>query len=685
VKIYLKALMMFLFALSASATKTDYLIFDRPEDFIDGKFQSAVLSSKGKIYSGKELKPIEIDATALWSLLEMAEEQVLIGTGNRSKLFLYNKGKIQEIFQDKDPDRIAISELALGSLGEVYFSVIPKSAIYKMEKKNITKLAEPNLPYIWTLLPLDKGELLAGGGPRASIILIKKTGSFSKILELNAEQVMNIIPAGNNNYLATTARPAMVIKFQLDGSYQVLYSFTQEEVRAVKLLSDQSLLIAVNQGPAQPPTAGEPEEEEPVQSQEAEEPPPQTQPRAPAGRAVVYQFYPDRGLKQIFALKAGTIISLFGNEKTGFFLGTDDQGRVYQIFPDQEETLLSFDTGAGRVVSFAGTKQEIHWLGTAQPARLIKILPNPQNSNFQSNTIDLHIPARFGNLTWKGIGNVKFETRTGNTKDPDSSWSKWQEVKIKKPDPETGAIASPLGRFIQVKATWTQPNAEIHQIKISFLPINQNHFITALDINIPPSQTRATSSQRGASPNQSPPSALKQAQVNWRVDNPDQDQLYFELFLRKEGDQNWTKIASGEELSQNRYQFDASELEDAWFRIKLTASDSPNNPEPESFQTEKISYPFLIDTTKPELEFKITKGIISGTAQDKTSPISSLEFALDEKEFQPLSALDGILDDKIENFELELKGIQKGIHQIKIRACDQANNCQIKSKEFNLQ
>jgi len=684
VKIYIKSLFIFLFSLSAFATQTDYLIFDRPEDFMDGKFQSAVLSSKGKIYTGKELKPTEIDATAVWSLLELAEEQVLIGTGNRAKLFLYNKGKLEEIFQDKDPDRIAISELALGALGEVYFSVIPKSAVYKMEKKNITKLAEPNLPYIWTLLPLDKGELLAGGGPKAGIILIKKDGSFSKILELNAEQVMNIIPAGDNNYLATTARPAMVIKFQLDGSYQVLYSFTQEEVRAIKLLSDQSLLIAVNQGPSQPPTAGEPEEEPPP-SQETEEPQAPPPPQAPAGRAIVFQLYPDRGLKQIFALKVGTIISLFGNEKIGFFLGTDDQGRVYQIFPDQEETLLSFDTGTGRVVSFAGTKQEIHWLGTAQPARLIKIIPNPQTSYFQSNTIDLQIPARFGNLTWKGIGNIKFETRTGNTKDPDSSWSNWQEVKIKKPAPETGGISSPLGRFIQVRATWTQPNAEIHQIKISFQPINQNHFITALGINIPNSQTRTSSNQRTSSPNQSPASALKQTQISWRVDNPDQDQLYFELFLRKEGDQNWTKIASGQELNQNQYQFDASELEDGWFRIKLTASDSPNNPEPVSFQTEKISYPFLIDTTKPELEFKITNGIISGTAQDKTSAISSLEYALDEKKFQPLSPLDQILDDKIENFELKLKGIQKGIHQIRIRACDQADNCQVKSKEFNLQ
>ncbi len=689
-----RTLLLLLTAALISA-RADRIVLEQSQDFDQGKLKAAALSSKGKILSGRQVEEIKLDEAAIWSMLELKPDQLLLGTGNKARLYLFEKGKPEQIFEDQGANRFAIPVIAKSAGGDIFFAAVPKAAVYQLAGKTAKKLAEPGADYIWTLLPLQNG-VLAGGGPKGKIFLIKPDGKSDKILELNAEQVIDIVPDGQGGFLAGTAKPAMLISFKLDGTYQVVASFAQEELRAIRVLSDKSLVLALNQGGL--PQMAAPEQEVPPpgmdggeegQEQEGQEDgaPPQIMPppaQIPGGRSIVYRFYPDHGLKQLLTLKQATILSLFGDEQSGFFAGTDDQGKVYQILPGQDEYWLSFDLEPGKVVSFAGAKGALHFIGTAQPARLYRVLEASGTASYETKTLDAQFSSHWGRIEWRGKGSIKFSTRSGNTTPADVSWSKWEIVE----GPEL-KIKSPAGRFLQARAEWNAGDKmEIDRIEISYQNLNQAEYIVELKVN-----GQGDSGGAGPMPGgegmmppsaKSPASVLKQASINWRIDNSDADPLYLELFYKQEGAELWVPIAKGDDIKGNRWQWDASGLQDGWYRVKLTVSDNPNNLDEEAFAAEQISSLILIDTTGPELTFTVNQDQLAGTAKDLTSDIAKLEFAIDDGDFRPTSSLDQVLDQPEEKFSVKLKKLDKGTHRLTVRACDQANNCSLRAQEFTV-
>jgi hypothetical protein len=692
-----------LLAAALVSAKTGRIALDSADDFSAGKIKGASVSSLGRVVAGREVKEIDVDANMVWSLLELGPDRVLVGTGNKPRLFEYAGGKLTQLFQDEDKGRLAVTDIARAGSGDIYFSVIPKPAVYRMQGKEVKKLAEPQVSYIWTLLALEKGGVLAGGGPRASVFYIKPDGKVEKILSLDAEHVMEIIDAGNGEFLAGTSKPGMVVKFSLDGKYSVVQSFQEEEVSSLRKLANGSLIVAVNQGgampmPSQMPTiiqeqpgqaaTPKPGMKEPMDQDmdqlEQEMLMAQLAPKPPAaGKTSVYLINPGKGIKQLLALKHGTIMALFGNEKSGFFLGTDDQGKVFQIFPDRDEYLLGFDLTGSRVIAFAGEGGELHFIGTGQPAKLVKVEKGAAKSEWQSNSLDAQNPAKWGVLGWQGRGVINFETRTGNLSEPGNSWSKWQELGPGNP----AEIKSPVGRYLQVRARFIGADDEVSRIEVSYRDINQAQYIRELSVNSgsgPATPKPPMMEQPGAPKNsRTGADAMKRCAINWRIDNPDQDQLYQELYYKRSDEKLWTLIQKGEQLKGSNFQFDANDLPDGLYRVKLVVSDWPDNPEAEAFRAEKISEQFLIDTTKPELSFTVSaSGKVSGEARDATSAITQMEYFVDDGDGRPVLSEDGVLDQREEKFEFTAKDVKAGPHKITVQACDQADNCRTRSEEF---
>ena len=57
-----------------------------------------------------------------------------------------------------------------------------------------------------------------------------------------------------------------------------------------------------------------------------------------------------------------------------------------------------------------------------------------------SKVLDAGLRARFGRMTWDSTGAIEISTRTGNTKDPDDTWSAWS-----KPIVAPAEVSSPPG------------------------------------------------------------------------------------------------------------------------------------------------------------------------------------------------------------------------------------------------
>ncbi len=672
-KVFLLASGLF-FLISA---QSKFFELDSFKDFQEGKFQSSFLSSGGKIYSGPGLKKYELDAESVWCILELSPEHLLIGTGNQARLFEFQAGKINQVYQD--PNRIAITSLLYTSEGKIYFSVIPQAIVYKWENNQAKEVTQPGIDYIWTLHQAGLRKILAGGGAPAQIYLLQPGKKARKILELEAEQVMEVISADSGRFYAVTSAPAMIVRFSLSGEYSIIYTFTQEEIKAVRRLQDGSLLIAVNQGMARPLPSAPPQ---PPQEFQPEEPPqdnegkPVSAPplQMPTGRAGVYIFNPKKGIERILTLPRSTILSLAGEERTGFFIGTDHQGQVYKIYPGTREYLV-FNLDAGKVSALAPFSGKVRWLGTGEPALLVKTKSTPAHCGYQSEVLDAGFISRWGKLDWQGSGRVEFKTRSGNTPQPDQSWSDWEKLGL------DGKIKNPPARYLQFQAGWLgREEGEIDRVELSYRPLNQAHYITALEVK---SQTSPVS-QKPSSNRKSNLTASLRYTIRWQVENPDQDPLEYQLFYRRAGDRLWSRLARPEEIKGTSYQWKVGELADGWYQVRLVARDSLTNPEEQVYKAEKISSSFLIDSTKPELKFSFSGGIIRGKAQDQTSRIALLEFSLDDKDFSPLASRDKILDEKKEEFELNLSHLKPGWHKIIIRACDQKDNCISQAQEFRI-
>jgi len=95
---------------------------------------------------------------------------------------------------------------------------------------------------------------------------------------------------------------------------------------------------------------------------------------------------------------------------------------------------------------------------------------------------------------------------------------------------------------------------------------------------------------------------------------------------------------------------------------------------------EKISKQVLVDNTAP-----VFKGLtvvqagkdgatVKTTATDAVSHLESAAYSVDSGDWKMLDPVDGLLDQKSEDFAFDVKGLSAGEHVITVRVSDGAGN-----------
>ncbi len=237
-------------------------------------------------------------------------------------------------------------------------------------------------------------------------------------------------------------------------------------------------------------------------------------------------------------------------------------------------------------------------------------------------------------------------------------------------DGGVGRVASPPGRYLQVRASFGAPRTVLRDLTVYYQPQNQRPRITELTVGEDAAARRPSAVARSSKP-RSPVVKLR-----WRVDNPDDDDLIYRLYFREEGESNWKPIGGPEPLTRTEYDWNTESIPDGNYVVKVVASDERSNPREEALEHSLTSTPFLVDNRKPELvDVKLAYPSVTGRAHDSFSPISELAYSVDGGDWQPFSPKDGIFDDPDEEFSVRLpSGLSPGTHSIAIRAVDGAEN-----------
>ncbi len=224
---------------------------------------------------------------------------------------------------------------------------------------------------------------------------------------------------------------------------------------------------------------------------------------------------------------------------------------------------------------------------------------------YTSNVLDAGRLVRWGALRSLSK-NAPLETRSGNTLEPDATWSDWQSAT--KTETGEARVASPPARYLQYRAKLAS-DGSLSRVEAIYRPQNQ---APAVQFASPVGGEFLKAKKK----------------LTWKGKDPDSDTLRYRLWLSRDSGA-WQPV----ELKKNSaasYAIEADKWPDGSYRAKVEASDRERNPEDPRL-AEMTSSPFTIDNTAPKLDGQTVQKQegawrVRALASDELSPIIGAEW-----------------------------------------------------------
>lgn len=360
----------------------------------------------------------------------------------------------------------------------------------------------------------------------------------------------------------------------------------------------------------------------------------------------------------------------------GVIAGTNFQGRVLKLFPDRTyEYFLDFKENNALGLLMKGNA--LHAVLLGDPGKVGFVSDQKAAKGiYVSQIFDAKFLSHWGKINVRSRGKIQVQTRTANVARNTDAFSDWSAPIAAFP----ADVASPKGRFLQIRITLAEPEAVVEAVSVAFKNENQRPRIQSFRIDyqplMVPGEIPPQSPPQGPSPRLGMPhSPLKR--VSWNAQDPDGDVLAYRLYYRPASGGAWVSILGGNVTPLNNYVWNTEAVPDGSYIVKVAASDERSNLKAEALIEEAESEPILVDNTKPDVKVTSAQGAkIVGSVTDATSGILRIEVQIDGGAWRTVMCKDGVLDSPREEFEIDL-GVDKpakGRHTVSVRAFDQEMN-----------
>ncbi|HEY1585289.1 MAG TPA: hypothetical protein VGH63_06335, partial [Polyangia bacterium] len=604
---------------AAVATGTRTWRITSYNDFDEGEATGVLLSSLGEATSGFSAARMDVNESVVYSTATGADGTTFVGTGDQGVVYAYKGGKLRKLAK---LDAVLVASLAPGPNGSVFAGTMPGGRVFSIDRDGKPReIAKLDAEHVWALV-YDEGKqtLYAATGPAGRLFAIDVShlerpavGRRDRLIyDTGEKHLLSLVRGDDGALFAGSADQAILYKITptsgANATVQALHDFEGDELRAIARRGN-TLYVAVNEfqrnsgtttttatGPNAPrgtkmviPT-----------------PAPTTPPTNAAasrdrkGRGAVYRVDPDGRVEQLHALADGYFTALHVDNDGNVWAASGSNGRVYLIRPDRT-VITAFDLPERQVLTLAfdanaqkGGPSGI--LGTGDAGAIYRIGPDPQkDAHFITKVLDGQFPSRWGNLTWGGHGALALETRSGNTSHPDKTWSAWSapQKTEKLGDGGRGHIASPPGRYLQIRTGFGGARTVLRDLTVYYQPQNQRPRVSEIVVGDDTAPKHVSAFARGTKP-RSPV-----VKLHWRVDNPDDDELIYRLWYREESETNWKPIGGSEPLTRTDYDWNTESIPDGNYVVRVVASDERSNPREEALEHSLTSTPFLVDNRKP--------------------------------------------------------------------------------------
>jgi hypothetical protein len=644
----------------------------------------------------------------VWAAVADNAGNVYLGTGHEGRVFKVDAaGKGSLLYKTSELDVMA---LAVDASGNVYAGTAPDGKVYKINARGEAAVFfEPKTKYIWALAFDGQGRLLIGTGDKGAIYRVTPDGKGSALIRTSQANITSLKVEANGNIIAGTDPGGLVLRISPEGKAFTLFDSAQKEIREIALGKDGSVYaLALSEsagGSASNAAAASSSSTAPIvlsadegvtvtisdiQVLDSGSSSSATTTTASSGaqaKSALYRIDTSGVTDVVWSSNDITAFTANIDDNGRALIGTGQKGRIYSAMLHGKPSLQiqSTEANTSRIVR---TNAGLLYVASSNLGKLFKIGGSTvATGSYVSSVRDASTVATWGRAAFVGEGDIEVQTRSGNTANPDSTWSDWS-AGIK--TAEGGVIASPRARYLQWRATLKGANTKLREVTVSYLPRNLAPQMTSLTLTpagvalqpLPQQPPDSGIEQAGIDPaifglsSNMPPRKFYQKgaiSLQWTGEDRNGDKLEYAVFYRAANGSDYFPLKTG--VTENYYTVDANGLPDGRYVFKVVVSDAPANPGAMALTDEEETEPIEVDNSAPF----VTAGApqVSGTnaevtfqTEDKTSVIRRAEYQLDGGEWKPVFPTDGIADARREEFKVVVTLPDRKPHVIALRVFD---------------
>lgn len=691
--------LLFLSPAPAAAAKVKVWHHCLPAHYDKAQIRGAVVSNEGALRLSRQLKPLaDLDAEHVWDIVQDKAGNLYVATGDDGRLFKVTPdGQATMVYQSTDSQILC---LALAPDGSVYAGTGPGGQVLHVAADGqVEVLFKSPESYVWCLaLDPEAKALYAGTGPHGRIYKVpfQGEGKAGVFYQTKQEHILSLAMGPGHTLYAGTDKHGLVYRFDAKGKGFVLYHAPQTEIRtllagpdgvyagtsapqrrgsstsradasgALKSELSTSLTSRTRMGEktAVEPI-GKPTEASSSHDKEKGRPAAPAAPPA-AGENSLYRIGQDGSVQEVFREKA-MILSL-SRQDGRIFVGTGMEGQLFEVNEATRERSQVARLDHGEIHCMCRRHDGTIVLGAGDPGKLYVLQDRyTRKGTVVSDVLDAKLISQWGALDWKAETpagtHVSVAVRSGNLAEPDETWSDWSAEQT---EPEHAVAAAPPARFLQYRITLstTDPTVSptVRSIALRYRTRNQAPDVTGIEV---------------PDLNAGSPENPKKLRFKWTATDANEDELTYSLYVRKEGWESWVRLE--ENLTKREYEWDTTTTPSGIYRLKVVASDRPDNAPGEALTGERVSLPFAVAHTPPVVAVKYAgmeggRAVLEATAADELVRLTAASFALNGQKWVNVFPTDGLFDRKTGTFRFTTAALKPGTYVVVLRVHDAAGN-----------
>lgn len=658
------------------------------EDWGRGDLDGVSVTGEGELVLAPSFGPVyDTGETLIFSAVADAAGNVYLGTGHRGRLFRVSPAGEGDLLADFG--ELDVLALTTGPDGTLYAATSPNGKVYRIRDDAEPEVFfDPEDLYIWDLRFDPAGRLLVATGENGIIYRVGEDGVGEVFYDSDTTHILSLGLDTAGQVLAGGSPGGYLYRISDAGRAFVLYDSGMEEVRMLAAVPDGRIFAAVLNGEGSATTGSG--------ATPAGSPSPPAVSGTPgdggggAPRSRILEVLPSGAVRRMWESDSEMVFSVLPVGEALYF-STGTKGRIYVLGDSlqpglivesgDEETTRLIRSGE-RILAAASNRGRLWELGGADPSR----------GTYVSEVRDTGAISTWGRLSWSGSG-VRIETRSGNTRRPDSTWSEWTA------SGSAGEILSPPARFVQWRGTLA-PDSDsgltplLSGVTLPYLQQNLRPEVGRVDVLQPGLALRPQTSAASPTPalrsgNSGRPISLlprsdprtevaagAQA-LRWTATDANEDPLEYSLYYRGESEDDWKLLAGS--LTEPYHTIEPDTLPDGIYVFRVVASDARSNPPNGALEGERVTPGFAIDQTPPVVSVTAAppqdgRVRLDATAADQTSTLKAAGMSVDGGEWLPVFPVDGIVDTLSEAFVFDAGPLAPGEHVISFRIYDQNEN-----------